>query len=59
MSDYKTCPLKVMNNFCFEMEKPDKLEVATGDCTESTCAWWDEMKQCCAVLTIARAARQK
>jgi len=28
-------------------------------CYESACAWWDELKQCCAVLTIARAARQK
>lgn len=59
VSDYKTCPLKTMSNFCYEPETPEKVEVATGICTESSCAWWDNLKECCAMLTIARSSRQK
>lgn len=35
------------------------IEPLTGTCKESACAWWDELKQCCAVLTIARSSRHK
>ena len=37
----------------------DVDNVYYSQCVEAVCAWWDDLKQCCAVLTIARAARQE
>lgn len=47
MPNEKICPLptpSVVVGVAFD----------NSPCTEN-CAWWDEEKQCCAILSIARA----
>lgn len=43
---------------CIMVDRSKETTIAImNGCDKSACAWWDELKQCCAVLTIARAAR--
>lgn len=37
-----TCPIRLL------------AEDLAGGCIEGTCAWWDNVKKCCALVSIAQ-----
>lgn len=45
MIRWKDCPLRYINH-----ELPPDFP-----CGKEQCAWWDNKRKCCAILTIARA----
>ena len=44
------CPLLTDKNYGAQLERT----MASGDCLEADCAWWDEEKNACSIKVIAK-----
>lgn len=50
----RICPLKALS-----AAGTESGAAAASECTGPVCAWFDQTKECCAVLSIAKQLRKK